>query len=98
MTKSPNPPFIIGLTGGIGSGKTTVSDYFAKLGIDVIDADVISHTITAKGSPVLDKLALAFGTDIITDGRLDRTYLRKIAFANDAKLTTLNAIIHPNQA
>ena len=95
MTKSPNLPFIIGLTGGIGSGKTTVSDYFATLGIDVIDADVISHTITAKGSPVLDKLALAFGTDIITDGRLDRTYLRKIAFANDAKLTTLNTIIHP---
>ena len=44
---------IIGLTGGIGSGKTAVSDYFATLGIDIVDADVISHTITAKGSPVL---------------------------------------------
>ena len=86
---------IIGLTGGIGSGKTAVSDYFATLGIDIVDADVISHTITAKGSPVLAQLQDAFGTDIIKDGELDRAYLRQLVFAEPAKLATLNAITHP---
>lgn len=95
MPNTPKSPFIIGLTGGIGSGKTAVSDHFATLGIDVIDADVISHTITAKGSPVLDELAHAFGADILTDGVLNRTYLRELVFADPAKLATLNAITHP---
>lgn len=90
-----NPKFIIGLTGGIGSGKTAVSDYFSILGIDIIDADVISHAITAKGSPILDKLAEAFGRDIIVDGELDRSRLRQLVFGDPAKLATLNAITHP---
>lgn len=90
-----NPKLIIGLTGGIGSGKTAVSDYFATLGIDVVDADVISHAITAKGSPILDKLAEAFGTDILIDGELDRSRLRQLVFGDPAKLATLNAITHP---
>lgn len=87
--------FIIGLTGGIGSGKTAVSDYFATLGIDIVDADIISHGITAKGSPILDKLSDAFGEDILTDGVLNRALLRDKVFADPAKLTTLNAITHP---
>lgn len=91
----PNSKLIIGLTGGIGSGKTAVSDYFATLGIDIIDADVISHAITAKGSPILDKLAEAFGRDIIVDGELDRSRLRQLVFGDPAKLATLNAITHP---
>lgn len=90
-----NPKLIIGLTGGIGSGKTAVSDYFATLGIDVVDADVISHAITAKGSPILDKLAEAFGTDILINGELDRSCLRQLVFGDPAKLATLNAITHP---
>lgn len=90
-----NPKLIIGLTGGIGSGKTAVSDYFSTLGIDIIDADVISHAITAKGSPILDKLAEAFGADIIVDGELERSRLRQLVFGDPAKLATLNAITHP---
>lgn len=90
-----NPKLIIGLTGGIGSGKTAVSDYFATLGIDVVDADVISHAITAKGSPILDKLAEAFGTDILIGGELDRSHLRQLVFGDPTKLATLNAITHP---
>ncbi|MDO4896484.1 MAG: dephospho-CoA kinase [Moraxella sp.] len=95
MPNAPKSPLIIGLTGGIGSGKTAVSDHFATLGIDVIDADVISHAITAKGSPVLDTLAQAFGADIITNGVLDRNGLRTMVFADPVKLATLNAITHP---
>lgn len=87
--------FIIGLTGGIGSGKTAVSDHFATLGIDIVDADVISHAITAKGSPVLVKLAEVFGSDILKNGELDRAKLRAIVFADPAKLAKLNAITHP---
>lgn len=89
------PKLIIGLTGGIGSGKTAVSDYFATLGIDIIDADVISHAITATGSPILAKLAKAFGDDILKNGELDRPRLRQLVFGDPAKLTTLNAITHP---
>lgn len=95
MPNPPKSPFIIGLTGGIGSGKTAVSNHFATLGIDVIDADVISHAITDKGSPVLDELSHEFGADIIKGGVLDRTRLRKLVFASPAKLATLNAITHP---
>lgn len=91
----PFQSFIIGLTGGIGSGKSAVSDYFATLGIDVVDADVISHAITAKGSPVLAKLAEVFGDDILQDGELDRAKLRAIVFADPAKLAKLNTITHP---
>lgn len=87
--------FIIGLTGGIGSGKTAVSDHFATLGIDIVDADVISHAITAKGSPVLATLAEVFGSDILKNGELDRAKLRAIVFADPAKLAKLNAITHP---
>lgn len=92
MQKSP---LIIGLTGGIGSGKTVVSDRFASFGIDIIDADVISHGITAKGSPILDELADVFGTDIIKEGELDRPRLRELVFSDPAKLSKLNAITHP---
>lgn len=87
--------FIVGLTGGIGSGKTAVSDHFATLGIDIVDADVISHAITAKGSPVLDKIAQAFGTDVLMDGALNRSHLRTLIFKDSTKLNTLNAITHP---
>lgn len=90
-----HPNFIIGLTGGIGSGKSAASDYFATLGIDIVDADVISHAITAKDSPMLPILSQAFGADILSDGELNRTKLRRIVFADPDKLACLNAIIHP---
>lgn len=85
----------IGLTGGIGSGKTAVSDHFATLGIDIVDADVISHAITAHNSPILEQLQDAFGTDIVKNGMLDRSRLRSLVFGDPTKLATLNAITHP---
>lgn len=89
-------PFIIGLTGGIGSGKTAVSDWFASQGIDVIDADVISRTITNKGSATLQALKDSFGAWILDDaGNLDRVALRQYVFDHPQALTKLNAITHP---
>lgn len=92
---NPNNKLIIGLTGGIGSGKTAVSDYFTTLGIDVVDADVISHTITAKGSPIITTLQEAFGCDIAPNGELNRPRLRQMVFNDPDKLAKLNAIMHP---
>lgn len=86
---------IIGLTGGIGSGKTVVSNRFASFGIDIIDADVISHGITAKGSPILEQLAHTFGGDILKEGELNRPRLRELVFSDPAQLAKLNAITHP---
>lgn len=87
---------VIGLTGGIGSGKTAVSDWFANQGIDVVDADVISRAITAKGSPTLQVLKEHFGAWIIDDkGELDRVALRQYVFDNPTALSQLNAITHP---
>lgn len=85
---------IIGLTGGIGSGKTAVSDYFASLGIDVVDADVIARTIT-NDPEVLKQLQATFGNEIIQDGQLNRAALRAFVFNNPAMTAKLNAITHP---
>ncbi|ANB92193.1 hypothetical protein MOVS_09695 [Moraxella ovis] len=88
---------IIGLTGGIGSGKSAVSDWFAMRGIDVVDADVIAHAITAKGSPVLDELKEAFGDWVIdSDGNYNRAAMREHILKHPAAITTLNAITHPH--
>lgn len=88
---------IIGLTGGIGSGKSAVSDWFAMQGIDVVDADVIAHAITAKGSPVLDELKAAFGNWVIdSDGNYNRGAMREHILKHPAAITTLNAITHPH--
>lgn len=88
-------PIIIGLTGGIGSGKTAVSDWFAKQGIDVIDADVVSCTISTKDA-ILKTLKENFGDWVITTtGELNRTALRQHVFHNPDALATLNAIMHP---
>jgi dephospho-CoA kinase len=87
---------VIGLTGGIASGKTTVSDLFAKLGIDIIDADVIAREVVAKGTPGLAAIVEKFGDDILTpDLELDRQKLRTIVFSDSAKKDWLNALLHP---
>lgn len=91
----------IGLTGGIGSGKSAVSDWFAKHGIDIIDADIIAHAITAKGSPALDQLAQVFGDwVVIKDGKqageYNRAAMRAYILANPDAINTLNAITHPH--
>lgn len=86
----------IGLTGGIGSGKTTVADCFASLGVPVIDADKIAHELAAPGQPALQAIASAFGPDILCDdGQLDRARLRAIVFNDTARRKQLEEILHP---
>lgn len=86
----------IGLTGGIASGKSTVSRMLKERGALIVDADQISREIVMPGSPVLQQIAEAFGSDILQgDGTLDRKRLGAIIFADDDKRRTLNAIMHP---
>lgn len=87
---------IIGLTGGIASGKTLCSDWLAARSIAVIDADIIAREVVANGSPLLQELADVFGRDILTaDGDLNRGVLRVRAFIDDAARNRLNAIMQP---
>ncbi len=86
----------IGLTGGIGSGKSTVALIFEKEGIPVIDADRISHNLVLPGKPCLKKIIHCFGQSILhTDGSLDRTKLRKQVFNHPDLRKQLEAIMHP---
>jgi len=86
----------IALTGGIGSGKTTVSDYFRKLGVPVIDADETSHEVTQAGEPAVQKISDAFGDSVLDcDGNLDRTALRNIVFGDPESRKLLESILHP---
>ncbi|MFV8835937.1 dephospho-CoA kinase [Aquisalimonas sp.] len=87
---------IIGLTGGVASGKTTVSDLFADRGVTVVDADVASRRVVEPGEPALSELVEAFGDQILTaEGTLDRQQLRQTAFADDAARQRLEGILHP---
>lgn len=87
---------LVGLTGGIGSGKSTVSQLLRERGAVVIDADAIVHELQQPGQPLLQELAGAFGDDILdTEGRLDRAALASRAFADAATLERLNKIVHP---
>lgn len=86
----------VGLTGGIGSGKSTVARMLGGAGFAVVDADQIARDIMAPGSPVLEEVAAAFGADLIgDDGALDRGELARRAFANTEDTQRLNAITHP---
>ncbi len=87
---------VVALTGGVGSGKSTVAALFAELGAPVIDADEIAHFLTAIGSPVLDLITDAFGTGCVdTCGRLDRATLRALVFSDAAARKRLESILHP---
>jgi dephospho-CoA kinase len=87
---------VLGLTGGIGSGKSMVASMFAQLGADVIDADRLARDVVEPGQPALQEIASAFGRDILLpDGRLDRGKLGRIIFADPVARVTLNAITHP---
>lgn len=87
---------IIGLTGGIGSGKTTITDYFKALGIDIIDADIIAREVVAINSPALQKISQHFGDDYIqVDGQLNRVLLRNRIFSNEVDKHWLNNLLHP---
>lgn len=88
--------FIIGLTGGIGCGKSTVSDYLRSKNLIVIDADVIAHQITAPNMEAVAQIAATFGVTLINaDGALDRQQLAAIVFSDEAALAKLNQITHP---
>ena len=88
--------FVLGITGGIGSGKTAVSDRFQHLGIVVVDADVCSRVVVEKGRPALTKIAEHFGENILTeDGELDRAALRTTIFSNADDKKWLESLLHP---
>ena len=86
----------IGLTGGIGSGKTVVSDRFRELGVPVIDTDVIARELVTPGSEALNEIIKTFGDRILTrEGKLDRKHLGKLVFADTREREKLEAILHP---
>jgi dephospho-CoA kinase len=91
-----NQGFVVGLTGGIGSGKSTVADLFARQGIAVVDTDAIAHQLTGEGGAALPALRAAFGDDVVTpEGALDRAVMRSRAFADETERKRLEAILHP---
>jgi len=92
----PGPTLVVGLTGGIGSGKSTVADFFRGLDVPVIDADEIAHALVAPGQPALQEIIAAFGERCIdADGQLDRGWLRDRVFSDAAQRHRLEAILHP---
>ncbi|MYM64700.1 dephospho-CoA kinase [Pseudomaricurvus sp. HS19] len=88
--------YVVGLTGGIGSGKTAVSDRFKALGITVVDADVASRVVVEPGRPALQLIAEHFGADILlADGQLNRAELRKRIFQDESERLWLEGLLHP---
>jgi dephospho-CoA kinase len=85
----------VGLSGGIGSGKSTVSALLAEHGARVIDADAIAREVVEPGTPGFDAVVARFGADVVRDGRLDRPALAKVVFADEQARQDLNAIVHP---
>ncbi|TDQ58140.1 dephospho-CoA kinase [Mesocricetibacter intestinalis] len=89
-------PYIVGLTGGIGSGKSTVAEQFVKLGAALVDADVVARQVVEKGSPALAEIKTYFGRGILTEsGELNRGLLRELVFANEQARHWLNNLLHP---
>lgn len=88
---------IVGLTGGIASGKSTVSDLFRSSGVPVVDADIIARDVVRKGTPGLRKVAIAFGDDILLEnGEINRSRLGQIVFSDPAKRQLLNRLLAPH--
>ncbi|WP_404835798.1 dephospho-CoA kinase [Aeromonas media] len=88
--------YVVAITGGIGSGKTSVANQFAALGIEVVDADLIAREVVEPGTPALAAIASHFGPGILDEqGRLDRRALRERIFSDPAAKSWLNALLHP---
>jgi dephospho-CoA kinase len=88
--------YIIGLTGGIGSGKTTVSNIFSELNIDIIDADIVARQVVERGSKALTAISEHFGSAFIdSQGQLNRSKLRRRIFSSTADKAWLNNLLHP---
>jgi dephospho-CoA kinase len=91
-----NAPLVIGLTGGIGSGKSEVARAFAALGADVADADEAARAVSTRGSPGFAAVVAAFGPEAVgADGELDRAWLRRRVFADAEARARLESILHP---
>jgi dephospho-CoA kinase len=89
-------PFSVGLTGGIGCGKSTVADLFAALGASVVDTDLIAHALTVAHGAAMPAIVAAFGADYATaDGALDRARMRALAFSDPDARQRLEHILHP---
>lgn len=87
--------YIIGVTGGIGTGKSTVAKLFGLMGLPVLDADKISHEVTEKDGAAVDEVIQTFGQEILNEeGLIDRTKLGQIVFSDKNKLDKLSAIVH----
>ena len=88
--------YVVALTGGKGSGKTTIANHFASLGVPVIDADIIARQVVAPGSLALQQIHHHFGTQVLLpDGSLNRSWLRQTVFSDPAEKTWLNQCLHP---
>ena len=88
--------YVVGLTGGIGSGKSTIAELFAELGVPVIDADLVARQVVEKGSPLLAGIAAHFGPEILLeDGALNRAALREKVFNHESEKQWLNQLLHP---
>lgn len=88
--------YVVGVTGGIGSGKSAATAEFEKLGITVVDADIVSRQVVMPGSPCLQAIVEHFGRDLLTDkGELDRKALRQKIFSDPAEKDWLNNLLHP---
>jgi dephospho-CoA kinase len=86
---------LIGLTGGIGSGKSTVSGFLRELGATVVDVDEGARAVVEPGTPGFERVTAEFGPEVVRDGRLDRARLAEVVFHDRAALERLNAIVHP---
>ena len=87
---------VIGLTGGIGSGKSTVADLFAELGAAIVDTDAIAHELTGAQGAAMPEIALAFGPSVLlAQGGLDRAAMRRLVFSDPTVKSRLEAILHP---
>ena len=87
---------VVGITGGIGSGKTTAADRFAELGITVIDADIVARQVVQPGKPALQEIKETFGMQVIgSDGHLNRSALRQVVFSDYEMKKKLENILHP---
>ena len=87
--------FVVGLTGGIGSGKSAAADEFAKLGATVVDTDAIAHELTQAGGAALPAIEKTFGKDFIRDGKMDRQRMRERVFSDPAAKKMLEGLLHP---
>ncbi len=96
MITNPSTKFIVGLTGGIGSGKSTVADLFAERGATLVDTDLIAHSLTGPQGAAMPAIRESFGASVVAaDGRLDRGAMRALAFSDPQARKRLEAILHP---